>query len=114
MKKKKQQTRNLIVLAVLIVGIILGLWAMNSNFSLNSKASEKCPGGTFSIGPDNNCYELAARSYGSGCRNKRVAFQKCRNAKYFLENKKIRRDGPITKPTNVPTDIPKVEKNYIQ
>lgn len=86
MKKKKQQTRNLIVLVVLIVGIVLGLWAMNSNFSLNSKAAgANCFSGIYIKGGDRKCYEVQAQC-GAKCCNKVVDNSKCRDSKYNEPN----------------------------
>jgi len=90
MKKKKQQTKNLIILAVVTVGIVLGLWAMKSNFSLNSKAAEKCKGGGYFLGNLNTCYQENAKTCSNGykCCAKKVEYSKCKNKPYYNYLKK--------------------------
>jgi len=83
MKKKRQQTRNLIILAIVTVGIVLGMWAMNSNLSSDSKAAGKtCLSGIFIKGADAKCYEVMAVQCGLKCCNRQVANIKCRDSKY--------------------------------
>lgn len=89
MKKKKQQTRNLIVLAVVTVGIVLGLWAMNSKFSFNSKAAgANCFSGIYMKGGDKKCYEVQAQC-GAKCCNKVVDNSKCKDSKYKYKEGQI-------------------------
>lgn len=88
MKKKKEQTKNIIVLAVLIVGIVLGLLAMNSNFSLNSKADyNDCkPTGLYSLLNTNNCIEWKIKqSNGQRCGYRQVEMKYCTSDKYKPE-----------------------------
>jgi hypothetical protein len=80
--KKKKQIKNLIILAVVTVGIVLGLWAMKSSLNPNSNASGKCQGGSFGIF-NGNCYEMWPRSCGSGCCSEKVSMNKCKNYKYY-------------------------------
>lgn len=85
MKKKKQQTRNLIILAVVTVGIVLGLWAMNSKFSLNSKADyNDCkPTGVYALLNPNSCIEFKRKkSDGMLCGYRNVEMKYCTSDKY--------------------------------
>ncbi|MFA6081123.1 MAG: hypothetical protein WC741_01820 [Patescibacteria group bacterium] len=94
MKKKKQQIRNLIILSVVVIGIILGLWAMKSSLNPNSNASGKCVGGSFGIF-NGSCYEMWPRSCNTGCCSQKVSMDKCKNYE-FLPNKKSKSDCPGT------------------
>lgn len=101
MKKKKQQTRNLIILAIVTVGIVLGLWAMNSSLNLNSNASGNCTGGSFGI-LNGNCYEMWPRPCNGGCCSKKVSMNRCEDYKY--NPKKFKKSASDCKGNGYDTD----------